>query len=74
MVDQNDVNVNYSINGGADTALYRRKDMNNTCANNGCWDYNVDGKVELIGKACDDVKTNMNAKVKIIVGCPTVIG
>ena len=39
----------------------------------GCWDWNADGKVELIGKACMDVSATTDAKVSIVVGCPTVL-
>jgi hypothetical protein len=72
-VDPNDVNVTYSISG-ASTGLKRRADPNNQCVNDGCWDYTVDGKVQLIGKACTDVKGNPNASVQIVLGCPTIIG
>src|SRR5579871_6242560 len=76
MVDPNDINVTYSVNGGMDMQLYKRKDPNNTCLTAGCWDWtdaNMD-KIQLIGKACSDVQTGMNAKVQIVLGCPTIIG
>jgi hypothetical protein len=72
-IDKSLVNVVYSIAGGADAPLYRRKDATNTCDADGCWDYTSDGKVELFGKACTDVKTAQDAKVQIVVGCATLI-
>ena len=72
-VDPSQVNVDYSVNGGAVNGLYRRKDSSNTCVTDGCWDYNADGKVQLIGKACDDLKANGNSKVDITVGCQTIV-
>jgi hypothetical protein len=74
MVDLNDVNVNYTVNGGAQIDLKKRADPMNQCVAEGCWDYTVDNKVQLIGKACDDIKGQMNAQVKIVLGCPTIIG
>ncbi len=74
MVDLNQVNVTYSVNGGMDMQLFKRMDPMNPCTNTGCWDYTVDNKVQLIGKACDDVKGGMNAKVQIVLGCQTIVG
>ena len=67
------VNVNYSSNGGK-TDLYRRKDKMNTCQAQGCWDYTPEGKIELLGKACEEVKGARDIKVSISVGCATVLG
>jgi hypothetical protein len=72
-IDKTLVNVEYSVGGGADNALYKRKDASNTCDADGCWDYTADGKVELFGKACADVKTATDAKVQIVVGCATIV-
>ena len=72
-VDLGKVNVSYSTSGPV-MSLYKRKDMSNMCTNDGCWDYTPDmTQVELIGKACTDVKNAMNAKVTITVGCTTDI-
>jgi len=73
LVDPNKVNVSYTLNGGPSMDLYRRKDASNLCVMDGCWDYNANQKVELIGKACDDVRNAMNAKVTITVGCATQV-
>lgn len=72
-IDPTRVNVDYSTGNGPDIGLYKRKDMTNNCATDGCWDYTADGKVELIGKACDDLKANGNSKVNISVGCQTIV-
>jgi hypothetical protein len=69
-VDTTRVNVQYSTGGGAMADLLRRSDPNDSCTTDGCWDY-ANGKVVLIGKACEAVKTSTNAKVQIVVGCKT---
>ncbi|HZS40279.1 MAG TPA: hypothetical protein VFF06_25785 [Polyangia bacterium] len=71
-VDPGQVNVQYTVGGNTNT-LYKRKDMSNSCVNDGCWDYTSDGKVQLIGKACSDVEGASDANVQIVVGCATVI-
>jgi hypothetical protein len=70
-VDYVKVNVQYSIGDGGMALLLKRKDPNDACASDGCWDYDPDHKVLLIGKACDDVKAATDAKVEIVVGCET---
>lgn len=73
-VDKDKVNVNVSTDGGQTTStLPKRSDPNDTCATDGCWDYDGQGQVVLIGKACEDVKNSPNAKVEILVGCETVV-
>jgi hypothetical protein len=72
-IDPNLVNVDYSINAGPTNALYKRKDQTNQCTTDGCWDYTVDGKVQLIGKACTDVSSSPVSKVDITVGCDTIV-
>jgi hypothetical protein len=73
VVDRSLVNVRYMLEGRT-YAPPRRKDRANACLNSGCWDYTPDGKVELLGQACDDVKGAANVKVQIVVGCATVFG
>jgi hypothetical protein len=73
-VDKTKVNVNTSTDGGATTkTLPKRSDPNDTCATDGCWDYDSEGKIVLIGKACEDIKASANAKVEILVGCETIV-
>lgn len=71
-VDPNKVNVTYTVNGMT-IDLKKRSDPNDMCLMDGCWDYTPDGKVELFGKACSDVKGVATAQVKIVVGCSTII-
>jgi hypothetical protein len=72
VVDKESVNVR-SGTAGASKDLYRRKDATNACASDGCWDYTSEGKIELLGKACQDVKSAPDANVEIVVGCKTVV-
>lgn len=71
-IDKNLVNVKVSTGGKAQD-LYRRKDPSSTCEGDGCWDYNDAGKVQLVGSACERVKSSTSAKVEIVVGCSTII-
>ena len=71
IVDKDKVNVSESVGGGAAADLYKRKTTTNDCKTDGCWDYTTDGKVELLGKACDDLKSSPTSKVTITVGCAT---
>jgi hypothetical protein len=71
--DPTRVNVNLSTDGSEPKTLPKRSDSQDACANDGCWDYDADGNIELIGKSCADVKDNPNAKIQILVGCETVV-
>ena len=72
-VDPAKVNVSYSVGGGPSDDLYKRGNSSEDCSTDGCWDYTTDGKVELFGKACDDVMNAMDANVQITVGCETIL-
>jgi hypothetical protein len=67
-VDRNLVNV--SLQG---QPLFKRMNASNPCTTTGCWDWTTDGRVELVGQACADVKAGGDIKVQIVVGCQTVI-
>lgn len=55
-IDPNEVNVGYTVDG-TDHDIGRRADSQNPCnAAPGCWDYTMDGDIELIGAACEAVK------------------
>ncbi len=73
-VDPNSVNVDLTADGKSSSPK-KRADATDTCTTDGCWDYTdaSQSQIELIGKACDDVKNATTAKVQILVGCPTVI-
>lgn len=53
--------------------LKKRADPSDTCAADGCWDYNVGSQVQILGKTCDDIAKAIKAKVDIKVGCSTVV-
>ena len=71
VVDPNMVNAYYTINGGPNQYLLKRVDPGDPCTNDGCWDYDANGDLQLIGKACNDVKTGPNSQVTVAVGCAT---
>ncbi len=71
-VDKNRVNVRVE-SGGAGSDVPKRSDPSDTCATDGCWDYTADGRVELLGKACETAKSATDGKVSILVGCATVV-
>jgi hypothetical protein len=72
-VNMNEVNVEYSVDGGKTIDLDRRASASDPCTTGGCWDYNASGEVELLGAACTAVEAATSADVKILVGCDTVI-
>jgi hypothetical protein len=74
-VDPNQVNVSYSTGGGPGNDLFKRATPSEDCSTTGCWDYtdSSDTKVELFGKACDDVMNATDADVEITVGCQTIV-
>ena len=74
MVNRFQINVEYDTPTSGLKKLIRRRDNTNQCFGTGCWDYDKEGRIELIGAACADVKGVTNARVKIVVGCDTVIG
>ncbi|MGE0322378.1 MAG: hypothetical protein AB7S68_08745 [Polyangiaceae bacterium] len=71
-IDPGEVNVSVTVNGSA-SSVPRRADTSDSCETDGCWDYNANGEVELLGKACSDLETATSSKVDILVGCETVI-
>lgn len=71
-VDRTRVNVELTV-GGVTSALAKRADASNMCTQTGCWDYTVDGKVQLIGKACTDATAGGTVQAKIVTGCVTQI-
>jgi hypothetical protein len=71
-IDKDKVNVFVTLEG-ATSFVPRRKDPKDDCVAAGCWDYDADGKVDLVGKSCKDVVAAADAKVDIEVGCDTVL-
>lgn len=73
-IDRNQVNVNLTTNGTSQS-LTRRKDSTNPCTTGaGCWDYSLDGKVQLLGNACSAAQGASSIDLKITVGCTTILG
>lgn len=71
-IDKDFVNVTTTLDGTA-SDLKKRKDPNDNCAADGCWDYNVGGQVQILGKSCEDLSKATKATVDIKVGCMTII-
>lgn len=71
-IDTDQVNVVVTIDG-KDYVIPKRKDASDACSVDPCWDYDAQGKVELIGVTCSEVSNAMSAKVEIYVGCATII-
>lgn len=72
-IDKNRVNVYVTIDSGAQLVIPRRKDPQDSCTDQPCWDYDQDGNVELLGLACQQVRGAVNVKVEVSVGCLTII-
>ena len=71
-IDKGLVNVLVELDG-KQKQIPKRGMASDDCATNGCWDYNSEGKVELIGAACKDLSEAKAAKVDVLVGCKTII-
>lgn len=71
-IDLTEVNVEYTADGNV-VPLAKRSNSTDPCTTTGCWDYTPDTRVELIGKACTDVKQASSAQVRIVTGCTTII-
>jgi hypothetical protein len=71
-IDPSLVNVDVTLMGKT-TTIPKRSNPNDTCAMDGCWDYDAKQQVILIGKTCGDVSSATDGKVDIRVGCSTVI-
>jgi hypothetical protein len=51
--------------------LFRSRNGNTTCAD--CWDYNAEGRIELYGKTCNDLKAGFPVTVNVLAGCDTIV-
>ncbi|MDC0747208.1 hypothetical protein [Polyangium mundeleinium] len=71
-IDKTQVNVNLTLDGMLQN-LKKRTDPLDLCPQDGCWDYTPDGKVQLLGKACEGLGAATDAKVDIQVGCETIL-
>jgi hypothetical protein len=70
-IDKNKVNVVVTVNG-QQTVIPRRKDPSDTCASSPCWDYDAQGKVQLVGAGCTTAG-QPGVQVDIYVGCATIV-
>ena len=71
-IDPNLVNVVVTVDGNTFT-LPRRSDPNDECLVDGCWDYDAEGNIVIIGISCDDISGATEAEVDIEVGCETIL-
>ncbi len=71
-IDPAEVNVEVTIDGDT-RVIPRRSDPSNQCLVDGCWDYDQDGNIVLIGIACAELKNGSSVSVKILVGCQTIV-
>jgi hypothetical protein len=71
-IDPGQVNVIVTLDG-TDYTIPRRTDPADTCEALPCWDYDAQGKVQLIGVTCEQVGIAKSAKVEIVVGCGTIL-
>ncbi len=71
-IDLNAVNVVVSLESVKHTVL-RRADKNDTCALDGCWDYDEQGNVVLLGQSCVDVTAATKVDVEVFFGCASKV-
>ncbi len=72
-IDLTKVNVEVELDGGTAVTIPARSDPSDDCATAACWDYNLEGEIEILGQGCDDIGAAASAKVTIVVGCETII-
>ena len=64
--------VNISLTtGGTAAQVPRRASTSNTCAASPCWDYDSQGRLALLGAACDAISAASAVTVEVDVGCAT---
>ena len=60
--------------GATSYTIPKRSNPANTCLTGvGCWDYDANMRVNLIGITCTEVSTSASATVNIYVGCETIL-
>lgn len=65
--------INVKIQSPTETRdLFKRRPGTTTCTD--CWDYNLQGRIELYGQTCYDLKAGLPVTVKVLAGCDTIIG
>jgi hypothetical protein len=72
-IDPDEVNLEVTIDGML-RVIPRRSNPSDTCLTGvGCWDYDDDGNIVLVGVACSDLKEGNAVSAKVVVGCQTVV-
>lgn len=72
-IDLTKVNVEVTLDGVGPTTIPSRANPADDCAASPCWDYDIQGNIEILGKGCEDLSAASTAKVDIVVGCETII-
>ncbi len=72
-IDLARVNVEVTLDGNAAVTIPARSSQADDCALSACWDYDINGDIEILGAGCDDLTAATIAKVDIVVGCETII-
>jgi hypothetical protein len=68
-IDRDRVNVQIEREGTI-SHLLRRSSPTDTCAT-GCWDYDANGRIAILGGACSDLGSTAGARVESVAGCLT---
>jgi hypothetical protein len=71
-INPSQVNVVETL-GGKEYIIPKRTSPSDMCLTAPCWDYDAQGKVNLIGIACSELAKDITAKVEIYVGCDTIL-
>ena len=71
-IDPNKVNVQINFGMGL-VSVPKRGNPNDQCLDHPCWDYDANGKVEVIGQACKELESTAKAAVSIVAGCDTIV-
>jgi hypothetical protein len=72
-IDPDEVNIELTIDG-VTRVVPRRSNPDDMClTGGGCWDYDDDGNIVLIGAACSDLSSGSSVSAKVVVGCQTVV-
>lgn len=71
-IDLAEVNVEVTVDG-ATKVIPRRSNPTDMCLVEGCWDYDLDNNIVLLGAACTDLKNGTAVSAKVVVGCQTIL-
>jgi hypothetical protein len=71
-IDPGAVNVLVEIDGTKQEVL-KRANMSDTCEADGCWDYDDQNNVVILGKTCEAINAGTKVDVNIYFGCASKI-